>query len=106
MYCNFGDEEKVYCAISQVLQITEMQHVKVLVDGKTVFNDVVKSGEDIIFTFDNTAEDMTYIKIILPDAISPSELGMSKDERKLAIALRSISFSSKASNLEKDADGF
>ena len=67
------------------------QNVIVLVNGKQVFRDVRENNENIEFDFvKETAGDLVYIKMLLPDAISPASLGESADERILGLALRRI----------------
>ena len=100
IYCNFGNATEVECLICQQFQITATQTVEVQVGGKTVFNDTVIDGEDISFSFECMPGEIAHIKILLPDAASPFELGRSEDKRELAIAVQSISFLSKTADMD------
>lgn len=69
------------------------QKVIVQVNGKEVFNEDVADGLDIEFEFLNDSANGEYeIKILLPEAISPKELGQSSVNRTLALAISKLYF--------------
>lgn len=68
------------------------QRVLVLANGKLVANYTAEGEETktIIIPADCVSNGVLSLEFILPDAISPSELGISTDERKLALAMRKM----------------
>lgn len=68
------------------------QTVEVYSDNKLAYRGAA-TGLPLLFDIDNPGIDKTVnVKMILPDAISPLELGVSKDTRKLALCLKTITF--------------
>lgn len=92
MNCNFAASKSLHGIIEVPQVFNEQQKIVVVVDGVKVFAKVVKNNENIEFDFVSNSEGMTNIQILMPDAISPSALGIANDERKLGLAIKSISF--------------
>lgn len=65
------------------------QHVIIYVNDICVFDDIVTGG-NIEFDFDTPSDGIVNIRMELPDAVSPLELGQSQDARKLALALKTF----------------
>lgn len=66
------------------------QTVQALINGELVYEDTIESGEDIEFAFKNPETDTVTLSLLLPDCISPSKLGLSEDDRDLALALAAM----------------
>lgn len=79
----YFDVKKVY---------NEMQQISVLVNNKTVYYTILHDGDNLEFEFDIPEDNNIEMEIQFPDAISPKEMGISEDKRKLAIALFSAEF--------------
>lgn len=62
------------------------QRVRAFINGEFVYEDTIKTGDDIVFAFENPGTDMATLSLLLPDAISPAKLGLSEDDRSLALA--------------------
>lgn len=86
--------DKLKCFIELKDVFNKTQDVTILVNGQEVYHQVVNSGENIEFEFDNSnnSDGVFDIEILLPGAVSPSELGLSTDERKLSLAINHITF--------------
>lgn len=63
------------------------QTVQILIDGEKVYDNKVKDGEDIEFVFENPGTDTVELSLLLPDSAVPARLGISEDDRRLALAL-------------------
>lgn len=66
------------------------QKVTILINDNIVFDQTVNNDEDIQFNFDNSDDGIVLMKILLPEAVSPKDLGLSEDDRKLALGFRQI----------------
>jgi len=83
--------EKLSCKVNLKGVFNEKQTVSITVNGEEVYERVVLDGKQTIeFDTGIIQEPNTVISLILPDAISPSELGMSSDQRKLALMVEDI----------------
>lgn len=67
------------------------QTVTITVNGECVFDGVVSEGEDIYFSF-TAADEIVDIIFYIPDSVSPLALGVSQDDRQLALAFQSLQF--------------
>lgn len=65
----------------------EKQTVEVTVNDKVVYSNILQNGQNLDFDFTIPDSNEIIIRISLPDAVSPLELGQSTDSRKLALAL-------------------
>lgn len=82
------DKLKGFIELDTVFNNT--QDVTIIVNNEEVYHNVVNSGENIEFDFNGSQDKCYDIEILLPQAISPKDLGMSNDERKLALAIKSV----------------
>lgn len=85
---------KLKCFIELKDVFTGTQDVTILINEEEVYHQVVNAGENIEFEFDNSnnVSGLFNVDILLPGAISPSELGPSDDTSKLALAINHITF--------------
>lgn len=105
MYCDFGDAENVHCEIAVNGMITKTQKVMVEVNGVQVLEETIYPMESINFSFKNAPNSIMKINVLMPEAISPYELGTGDDRRELAFMIREISFSSEEkTDVEKMLD--
>jgi len=71
--------------------INGQQQITITVNENEVFNGTVNAGDNAIsFDVDCSHDGKYYMIIYIPDAISPKDLGMSVDERKLGIMIKTI----------------
>lgn len=88
-----SDAEKLNCVIELLTVFNDKQDVTVLINGEEVYSNEVCNGQNIEFEFNNNSEDSIYdIQILIPNAMSPKELGMSDDARVLGLAIKKIAF--------------
>lgn len=93
MNCKFGEDKQIHGVIKTAAVAEQCQRVVILVDDVEVYDKSVKENENIDFYFNSNSDGMTNIKVLLPDATSPLELGLSKDDIELGLAIQRISFS-------------
>ena len=68
------------------------QRVQIYSNNKLVYSGVA-TGSPILFDINNPGIGETVdLKVVLPDAVSPFELNLSNDTRKLALRLKTITF--------------
>lgn len=70
----------------------EKQDVLIYVNGLQVYYGTLYGAEVIKFTFPNPHDNKINMKLILPNAIAPSKVGVYNDDRTLALMLRDITF--------------
>ena len=63
------------------------QSVTALINGTEVYQKTVEGNTDIAFTFENPGTDIIELTLLLPDAVSPSEMIDSDDSRELGLGL-------------------
>ncbi len=73
------------------------QNVEIYVNGQLVSKQCVEGSGDICFEFAYPENGIVNLKLILPDANSPSALNISDDSRNLALMIHTIEFQRKAS---------
>lgn len=89
---NKTNAKNMNCYIELFSVFNNQQNVIIYINEKEVFKDLLKEGNNIEFKFETPQNGLIDMRIELPDAISPYELGMSSDERQLALAIRKVSF--------------
>lgn len=92
---NIGDAEltKKYILQIDVANVyNKNQRLQVKINNNIVFDEEVTRGGVINIPFDYNRSSSENLTIIcnLPDAVSPNDLGLSSDNRKLALALKTI----------------
>ena len=63
------------------------QSVTALVNGVEVYQDTIEGDADIEFVFENPETDIIELTFLLPDAVAPSEIMESNDQRELGLGL-------------------
>lgn len=63
------------------------QSVTALINGIEVYQNTVEGDMDIEFTFENPGTDIIELTLLLPDAVSPSEMADVNDLRELGLGL-------------------
>lgn len=81
---------KMKCIIELANVFNGIQSVEILVNGINVFSNDVKVGENIEFEIGQINKGELNITMLLPNAISPKNLGQSEDPRILALAIQSL----------------
>ncbi len=66
------------------------QSVAVLINGMNVYQNKIEGNMDIEFTFKNPGTDVIEMRLLLPDAVSPSELMDFNDPRELGLGLLTL----------------
>lgn len=84
---------KIHGTIELLNVFNGSQTVNVFVNGENVLNDVIVDGQNVEFDCDPPEQDFLDIRILLPDSMAPSKLHINGDNRKLALAIRSIQLS-------------
>lgn len=70
----------------------EKQDVLIYINGLQVYYGTLYGAEEIKFTFPNPHDNKIDMKLILPNAIAPSKVGVYNDDRTLALMLHDITF--------------
>ena len=66
------------------------QYIVVYCNGKEIFNDTLTDKTQLEIPFQTDENGYFTLSFSLPDAISPNDLGISNDTRKLALALDNL----------------
>lgn len=95
--CNAGTHNEQIQGWMELADVYQnQQEVVIFANNQKVFDEVVKKGDHIQFDFEiDKNEPMIALEIKLPNAVSPSVLGESTDERELALAIKRMVFTSK-----------
>ncbi len=80
---------KLHACFETLWVFNNQQRVIIYVNDVCIFDDTVTGG-NIEFDFDAPPDGIVNIRMELPDAVSPLELGQSQDARKLALALKTF----------------
>lgn len=70
----------------------EKQDVLIFINGLQVYYGTIYGAGEIKFTFPNPHDNKIDMKLILPNAIAPSKVGVYNDDRTLALMIRDITF--------------
>ena len=83
------DSQRIHCHIGLESVFAEKgsQQVTIFVNGEEVYCEEMNSLHPLDFDFVNPPDHYVEIKTLLPNAVSPYELGLSQDHRKLSLML-------------------
>ena len=84
-----------YIHISVSGLMNDKQQVILLCNEEEIYDELLFGASEIIVPFTVTDDSFTSFSLLLPDAISPMELGLWEDYRSLGLALTSITFEKK-----------
>ena len=85
-----ADKEQLRATMEVAHVFNGSQQVKVIVNDTLVCETKITEAGNMVFVFEYPKDGVVDMSFVLSDAVSPKELGMSEDERKLAVALKSI----------------
>ena len=88
-----GDRYYIHISVSGL--VNDKQQVILFCNEEEIYNELLFGGSEIIAPFTITDDGFTGFSLLLPDAISPKELGTGEDIRNLALALTSITIEEK-----------
>ena len=66
------------------------QKVIIKLNGKKIITKTISKKSDLIFTFDCPKDGIIDLVLEFPEAVSPQEIGISRDPRDLALAIKKI----------------
>ena len=97
----FGDgTAEVKCQMKVVVEATQgEQRVSVIVNEQEVYSGNISGCTELSIPFLTDKNGRADIFFYLPDAITPLELGISPDERKLSLSLSAITFEQNSPSL-------
>ncbi len=69
------------------------QDVSILINGEVVYENTIEGDQDIEFSVEGLDTNLLEVSILLPNAVSPSEVENYNDERVLGLALKQMRIS-------------